>query len=153
MPSLCSTAEDISQVIRYALSQQGRPYDVKHIIRRPFFYAFPWELFPAGVKRTVTEFTLSESDTICSRALSEAFQSVGYPIRPLWVNPKTADLPATEPPPFSADCVTAVAVPDGYSLAENEAVRSTGDTRYLEVRLKGTRYITPADYDLSRFLL
>ena len=146
------SAEDISQVIRYALSQQGRPYDVKHIIRLLFFYAFPWELFPAGVKRTVNEFTLSESDTICSRVLSEAFQSVGYPIRPLWgienrrstSNRAASFLSGLRHRGRSAGRLLA-----GGRM--KKAFHRLGDTRYLEARLKGTRYITPADYDLSRF--
>lgn len=144
--------EDISNVISYALNQQGRRYDVRHIIRLLFFYAFPWEIFPAGVKRAVTEFTLSESDTICSRVLSEAFQSVGYPIRPLWVIENRRAI--------NSRAVTFLSglrhrgKSAGRLLAAGrmrKAFNRLGDTRYLEVRLKGTRYITPADYDLSRF--
>ncbi len=49
------------------------------------FFAVPWELLPQGVRRFVSDFTLSEHDTICSRVIDEAFESVNYPIRPTYI--------------------------------------------------------------------
>ena len=145
-------AEDKERVIDIALSQLGRRYDLKHIIRLLFFFAFPWEVLPESFRRFITDFTLSEDDRICSRVLAEAFNAVGYPIRPLEVieNRRTVHKKAL-----------------GYASALKHRGRSAAlllaggrvgaalerltDERYLEIHLKGARHITPADYDLSRF--
>jgi hypothetical protein len=146
------TTEDILTVTNIALAELGKQYDISHIFRLLFFFAFPWELLPTSLRRFVTEFTLSESDTICSRVLSEAFHSVGYPIRPLDViqNKKAFFHKALR--------YTSSLKHRGKSAAKllaggriKAAVCRINDKRYYEILLKGTRYVTPADYDLSRF--
>ncbi len=144
--------EDIEQVMELALTQLGKQYDVKHILRLLLFYAFPWELFPTSFRRFITDFTLSESDTICSRVLSEAFHSVGYPIRPIDViqNKKAVHNWALG----IASSVkhrgrSAIRLLAGGRV--KAAVCRLNDKRYYEILLQGTRYITPADYDLSRY--
>lgn len=144
--------EDLDKVVANALSQLGRQYDIKHIIRLLFFFAFPWELLPESWRAFITDFTLSENDRICSRVLSEAFHSVGYPIRPVAVMNSRGPLRDR-----------AIVVAAGLRSRRRSAVKlllggrvkkamgRLADTRYTEIHLRGARHITPADYDLSRF--
>ena len=143
---------DRERVIEIALSQLGRGYDIQHIIRLLFFFAFPWELLPESGRRFVTDFTLSEDDRICSRVLSQAFHSVGYPIRPRDVIENRG-----------ATFRRALGVAAGLKHRGRSTLRLLAGgrvraafgrltaKRYEQFHLKGTRYITPADYDLSRF--
>ena len=144
--------EDLDIVISQALSQLGREYDIKHIIRLLFFFAFPWELLPETLRRTITDFTLSEDDRICSRVLSEAFHSVGYPIRPLRV--------LHDKGPIHSRTFTLAKGLRSRSKSSMKLFRGgrwlsafnrMTDKKYAEIHLKGARHITPADYDLSRF--
>ena len=144
--------EDRERVIDAANSQLGREYDIKHIIRLLFFFAFPWEMLPQGLRRIITDFTLSEDDRICSRVLSEAFHSVGYPIRPTLVLPERSKFH------YKALGVLVGLRHRSRSAAKllmggrlKSAVSRMADRRYAEIHLKGARHITPADYDLSRF--
>lgn len=144
--------EDKRLVIERALSQLGLHYDRRHILSLLLFYTFPWELLPEGLRRMVTDFTLSEDDRICSRVVSEAFHSVGYPIRPLEIIRNKSALNRR-----------AIGFATGLKHRGRSAVRLLAggrvkaavnrlvDQRYQELLLRGTRYITPADYDLSRF--
>ncbi|MCC6220813.1 MAG: hypothetical protein IT291_06205 [Deltaproteobacteria bacterium] len=144
--------EDIQRVIDLALAQLGKRYDLKHIIRLLFFFAFPWELLPTGFRRMVTDFTLSEDDRICSRVLSEAFYRVGYPIRPFNVirtPPSTHERAKGVASGIRHRGKSAAALLAGGRV--NAAFKRITDKRYVEVHLKGTRHIVPADYDLSRF--
>lgn len=145
-------ANDLSSVVDMALSQLGKQYDVKHIGRLMMFFAFPWEFLPEFFRRWITDFTLSESDTICSRVISEAFHSVGYPIRPLEISQSRGKFHirtlgmATG---LKSRGKSAARLFSGGRL--RAAMSRLTNTRYVEFRLKVTRHITPADYDLSRF--
>ena len=145
-------SKDLDTVIDIALAQLGREYDISHIIRLLFFFAIPWEIFPEIIKRLVRDFTLSEDDRICSRVLSEAFHSVGYPIRPMEVIENRGNYHA------KTINVASSLKHRGKSAAKllaggriSAAFNRLTDSRYVEIHLKGHRYITPADYDLSRF--
>lgn len=144
--------QDSKAVIENALSQLGRQYDVRHIVSLLFFFAFPWELFPASIRRFITDFTLSEDDRICSRVLAEAFHSVGYPIRPLRVVQERSAL-HNKALGFAVSArsrsKTAMKLLLGGRFGS--AMGRLADRRYGEIHLKGARHITPADYDLSRF--
>jgi len=143
---------DSEEVVKNALSQLGREYDLKHIISLLFFFAFPWEIFPASIRRFITDFTLSEDDRICSRVLAEAFHSVGYPIRPLRVvHDRSALHKKALGFAVSARSRSKSALKLLIGGRFGSAVGRLADRRYGEIHLKGARHITPADYDLSRF--
>ncbi len=143
---------DRKTVISTALSQLGREYDIKHIMRLLVFFAFPWEILPQQLRRLITDFTLSEDDRICSRVLSEAFHSVGYPIRPSLIleergalhNRALGFLKGVRHRSRSAAKLL-------LAGRLGSAFTRMTDQRYAEIHLKGARHITPADYDLSRF--
>lgn len=143
---------DTDKVVESALSQLGKRYDITHIFRLLLFFALPWGILPSRMRKFVTEFTLSESDTICSRALSEAFDSVGYPIRPMEI--------VQERRAFDEKALGFIAGIKNRGRTATKllmggrvraAVHRLTDERYLQIVLKGTRYITPADYDLSHY--
>ena len=146
------TKEDTERVSQAALGELGKAYDVGHILRLSLFFAFPWELLPEGMRRFITDFTLSESYQICSRVLSDAFSSVGYPINPVEVKQKR-----------NRFHTTALGAATGFksrrkSVAKllaagrfKKAFQRLADERYTEIHIRSNRYITPADYDLSRF--
>jgi hypothetical protein len=144
--------EDREDVVNHALGQLGRSYDIKHIIRLLVFFAFPWELFPESLRRWITEFTLSEDDRICSRVLSEAFESVGYPIKPLEViqyknslSKRTLGVASA----FRHRRKSAVKLMLGGKF--KKAINRIVDKKYIEIKQRSGRHLTPADYDLSRF--
>lgn len=146
------SAADRERVTERALKELGKHYDLKHILRLLVFFAIPWEMLPESVRRFVTDFTLSESDTICSRVISEAFYSVGYPIRPSQVieNRRAVHSRAlTTLTNFTRRGRSAGRLLAGGRL--RSALSRLSDRRYVTIRQKGTRYLTPADYDLSRF--
>jgi hypothetical protein len=146
------TVDDVDVVLQNALSQLGREYDVKHILRLLLFFSFPWEILPESFRRLSTDFTLSEDDRICSRVVSEAFHSVGYPIRHAAI---VRDRGAIHR--------TALGFATGLRHRGRTAARllvggrvraalsRLTDKRYTEIQLKGERHITPSDYDMSRF--
>lgn len=146
------SSKDNAKVVEHALNELGKEYDVKHILRLLFFFAVPWELFPEGVRRFITDFTLSESDQICSRVLAEAFHSVGYPIRPLEVIQERGSIQTT-----------ALQLALGIRHRRRSAARLLAagklqkayeritDKELALLHLKEQRHITPSDYDLSRF--
>jgi hypothetical protein len=146
------TKEDKKKVADCALKQLGKHYDVGHIIRLMFFFAVPWELFPQGVRRFVTDFSLSEHDTICSRVLAEAFESVGYPIRPTYIQYGQGTLSRGAlriSKGLRHRGKTAFRLLRGGKIGS--AFSRLADDRYTEIHLRGARHVTPADYDLSRF--
>ena len=146
------TSDDTKTVIDVALSQLGREYDVRHIISLLFFFAFPWELLPHSWRRVITDFTLSEDDRICSRVLSEAFHSVGYPIRPLRVVPhrgKVENKALGFAVGMKRRSRSAMKLLMGGRI--KPALNRMTDTKYAEIHLRGPRHLTPSDYDLSRF--
>lgn len=146
------SVDDVDQVIDNALSQLGRDYDIKHIWWLLIFFAFPWEILPESLRRLSTDFTLSETDRICSRVVSEAFHGVGYPIR-------HASIIRDRGMFHTAGLGFATGITHrGRSAARllvggrvRAALSRLTDKRYTEIRLKGERHITPADYDMSRF--
>ncbi len=146
------TKEDRKKVVDHALGQLKKHYDVGHIIRLMFFFATPWELFPQGVRRFVTDFSLSEQDTICSRVLAEAFESVGYPIRPTYIQYGQGSLSRGAlriTKGLRHRGKTAFRLLRGGKVGS--AISRLTDERYTEIHLRGSRHVTPADYDLSRF--
>ncbi len=144
--------DDVQRVVDCALGQLGREYDVKHIFRLLLFFAFPWEVLPESVRRLSTDFTLSETDRICSRVVSEAFHSVGYPIRHAELIRDRGALHRTAlgfATGLRYRSKTAAKLLAGGRV--RAAMTRLTDRRYVEIHLKGERHITPADYDLSRF--
>ena len=144
--------DDTQQVIDHALAQLGRQYDIQHIIFLLIFFAIPWELFPQGLRRVATDFSLSEDNRICSRVLAEAFESVGYPISPLGViHNRSAihDRALGVAVGFKNRRKSAVKLMLGGRF--KKAVTRLTDKRYTEIHIRSSRHITPADYDLSRF--
>jgi len=144
--------KDTQAVLEHALATLGRQYDIWHIVKLLFFFAFPWELLPQSLRKYFRDFSLSESDTICSRVLAEAFHSVGYPIRPYEVISNRAT------PGSRALSVLSSIERRGTSALKllsqgriDAASKRMSSSRYMAFKLKGTRHITPADYDLSRF--
>ncbi|MCB0343469.1 MAG: hypothetical protein KDD66_00045 [Bdellovibrionales bacterium] len=143
---------DRDRVVELALQELGREYDVTHILQLLLFFAFPWEILPEFLRRIVRDFTLSEDDRICSRVLSESFHQVGYPIRPINVieNKKRLHNKAlTVASGIKHRSKTAARLFAGGRF--KAAVNRLADKRYYEFHMRGTRYIVPADYDLSRF--
>lgn len=148
------TSEDMQRVLSNALSQLGRQYDVKHIVRLLFFFAFPWELLPESWRRFATDFTLSEDDRICSRVLAEAFHSVGYPIRPLrMIQHRGSFHRKALGVAFGMRSRSKSALKLLLGGRLSSAVSRLSDKRYAEIHLTAARHITPADYDLSRFFV
>jgi hypothetical protein len=146
------TSDDAKRVVDSALSQLGREYDVKHILRLLLFFSFPWEFLPETFRRFTTDFTLSETDRICSRVVSEAFHSVGYPIRHSEI---VRDRGALHNTALGFAFGLRHRGKTAAKLLAGGRVRAAfsrlTDKRYTEIHLKGERHITPADYDLSRF--
>ncbi|MFN8389271.1 MAG: hypothetical protein U0136_03170 [Bdellovibrionota bacterium] len=146
------TPDDAERVVDSALSQLGRMYDVKHILRLLLFFSFPWELLPETLRRFSSDFTLSETDRICSRVVSEAFHSVGYPIRHSEI---VRDRGALHNTALGFAFGLRHRGKSAAKLLAGGRVRAAftrlTDKRYTEIHLKGERHITPADYDLSRF--
>lgn len=143
---------DRERVVQLALNELGREYDVTHILQLLMFYAFPWEILPEFLRRFVRDFTLSEDDRICSRVLSEAFHQVGYPIRPINVIENKARMhnrALSVAASLKRRSRTAAKLLAGGRV--KAAFSRISDERYYEFHMRGTRYIVPADYDLSRF--
>lgn len=146
------TRDDAEKVAGAAIGELGKAYDVGHILRLSLFFAFPWEFLPEGMRRFITDFTLSDSYQICSRVLSDAFSSVGYPINPVEIKKRRSRIHAT-----------ALGAATGFksrrrSVAKllaagrfKKAFQRLADERYTEIHVRSNRHITPSDYDLSRF--
>lgn len=148
------TKKDRQSVVSEALAKLGKNYDIRHIIRLLFFFAFPWEILPETPRRFITDFALSEKDTICSRVISEAFHSVGYPIRPssliqkekggfIYKNTLNLTLALRHKTKTTLKLARAGKV--------KKAIDRFSGRNYSEIHLRQSRHITPADYDLSRF--
>jgi hypothetical protein len=84
--------EDIKNVIEYAISQLGKPYNVKHIFDL-LRLLFPVVWIPRHLFSTL--FRPRNKDPqkqICSSLLAEAFESVKYPIIPKVIKDKEGNL-------------------------------------------------------------
>ncbi len=147
-------SEDCNKVVDVAISQLGREYDIKHILKLLLFFAVPWELLPELVRRKIRDFTLSEDDRICSRVIAEAFHSVGYPIRPLKIVSYKAPQKKKLSTIFNGiknNRKTASKLLMSGKLSP--AIKRLSSKPKTEIQLGAPRHITPADYDLSKFFV
>jgi hypothetical protein len=146
------TKNDVKTVVNSALSQLGKSYDIKHIFRLMLFFTIPWELLPQGFRRFASDFSLSEQDTICSRVIAEAFESVGYPIRPTYIEYGQGNISRNAlrlSKGLKTRGLSAFRLLRGGK--SKQAFKRLMSERYTEIHLRGVRHVTPSDYDLSRF--
>ena len=74
---------DAVRVIRYAVSQVGKDYDVRQILDLARFL-FPWYVLPRKWASTLFRRNAGETEkTVCSTMIAEAFEHVNFPILPL----------------------------------------------------------------------
>ncbi len=74
---------DAAKVIRYAISQIGKHYDVRQILDLARFL-FPWYIMPKKWASTLFHRNPGQTEkTVCSTMIAEAFGSVNFPILPL----------------------------------------------------------------------
>lgn len=75
--------QDAQQVIRYAINQLGRDYDIRNLIDL-WRFMVPWSFFPRRWRSTLFEVRAGEpTHTICSSLIARAFAAVRYPILPV----------------------------------------------------------------------
>ena len=75
--------EDASAVVAYAISRLGVPYNVRQIFDLLRFL-FPWFILPRRWRSSLFELNPgSNTKTVCSTMVAEAFGRVQYPILPL----------------------------------------------------------------------
>jgi hypothetical protein len=85
------SAEDLRQVIGYALARIGHRYDMKNVVDLARFL-LPTPPVPVRWRRRMIGFGSGDpTRAICSTLIAQAFQSVGYPILPDVVHEKTGD--------------------------------------------------------------
>lgn len=76
------TAEEIAQVVRFAVERIGHKYDLRHIIDLAR-YLLPTPPVPVRWRRRMIALGSGEpTRAICSTLIAQAFQSVRYPILP-----------------------------------------------------------------------
>jgi hypothetical protein len=76
------TAEEIDQVLRFAVARIGHKYDLRHIIDLAR-YLVPTPPVPVRWRRRMISLGSGEpTRAICSTLIAQAFQSVRYPILP-----------------------------------------------------------------------
>jgi hypothetical protein len=74
---------DARQVLTYALSRVGTPYDVRQILDLARFL-FPWAIMPRRWRSTLFHHRVGlPTHTVCSTMIAEAFDAVRFPILPL----------------------------------------------------------------------
>jgi hypothetical protein len=74
---------DARQVLGYALSRVGTPYDVRQILDLARFL-FPWAIMPRRWRSTLFHHRVGlPTRTVCSTMIAEAFDAVRFPILPL----------------------------------------------------------------------
>jgi hypothetical protein len=74
---------DARQVLTYALSRVGTPYDVRQILDLARFL-FPWSILPRRWRSTLFHHRVGlPTRTVCSTLIAEAFDAVRFPILPL----------------------------------------------------------------------
>jgi hypothetical protein len=74
---------DARQVLAFALSRVGRPYDVRQILDRARFL-FPWAIMPRRWRSTLFHHRVGLSTrTVCSTMIAQGFDAVRFPILPL----------------------------------------------------------------------
>ncbi len=81
-PSRLSPRDSL-RVIRYAVSQIGKHYDVRQIFDLARFL-FPWYVLPKRWASTLFRRNAGETEkTVCSTMIAESFGHVNFPILPL----------------------------------------------------------------------
>jgi hypothetical protein len=76
------TAEEIEQVVQFAVARIGHKYDLRHIIDLAR-YLLPTPPVPVRWRRRMIALGSGEpTRAICSTLIAQAFQSVRYPILP-----------------------------------------------------------------------
>ncbi len=89
--------EDSQQVISYAMGRIGSDYDIRHVIDLGRFL-LPWHLFPSTWRSYLFEHGASKpTEDICSSMIAQAFQSIQFPILPLWTVDEEQHLALIEP--------------------------------------------------------
>ena len=74
---------DAREVLTYALSRVGTPYDVRQILDLARFL-FPWAVLPRRWRSTLFYHRAGlPTRTVCSTMIAEAFDAVRFPILPL----------------------------------------------------------------------
>ncbi|MHB1567313.1 MAG: C40 family peptidase [Acidiferrobacter sp.] len=83
------TAADAAAVVAYALARVGTDYDLHALIDLGRLM-LPWPIVPARFRARLFAVRAGpHTRTICSTLIAEAYQSVGFPVRPIRVT--TAD--------------------------------------------------------------
>ncbi len=74
---------DAQKVIGYGIKRLGKDYDVRQIVDLALFL-LPWGILPVKWRTRLFETNAgSDSKTVCSTLIADAFHSVGFPILPL----------------------------------------------------------------------
>lgn len=75
---------DAQKVLSFAISQLGKPYNVRQIFDLMRFL-FPWAILPRRWKSSLfkSEDATDAVRTVCSTLLVDAFQSVNFPVLPV----------------------------------------------------------------------
>ncbi len=88
--------EDTQQVIAYAIGRIGSDYAIRHVIDLGRFL-LPWNLFPSTWRSYLFEHGASKpTEDICSSMIAKAFQSIQFPILPLWTEDEQKHLSLIE---------------------------------------------------------
>jgi hypothetical protein len=84
------TPADIEQIILYALSTVGKPYNVRQLLDLARFY-LPWSILPRRWGSSLFRTSTGEPESgVCSSMIAEAFSSVQFPVLP-YVKPDEKD--------------------------------------------------------------
>ncbi len=90
------SAEDTQKVITYAMGRIGADYDIRHIIDLGRFL-LPWSLFPSKWRNYLFEQGASKpTEDICSSMIAQAFQSIHFPILPVFTRDEAQNLELIE---------------------------------------------------------
>jgi hypothetical protein len=83
--------EDLQEVITFAISRIGQRYDLKNVFDLAR-YLFPTPPVPARWRRQMIAMGSGDpTRAICSTLIAEAFESVRYPILPLYTPPHLSE--------------------------------------------------------------
>ncbi len=90
------SSEDTQKVIAYAMSRIGADYNIRHIIDLGRFL-LPWHLFPSKWRNYLFEQGASKpTEDICSSMIAQAFQSINFPILPVFTRDEAQNLELIE---------------------------------------------------------
>ena len=77
------TYHDVQRITDYAVSRLGSDYDMRQIFDL-FRLLFPWKFLPRRWRSSLFHHNIgTQTRTVCSTMIAEAFASVDYPILPL----------------------------------------------------------------------